>query len=424
MKTKNIRAVCAEMILNVVENGQSLSVVLNDLKQVKERDRPLVQELTYGILRTLPELEFYVQQLMARVLVNKNRIVHALILVGLYQLCHTRIPAHAALSETVEATVVLNKQGFKKVVNGVLRSFLRQKTQLEQAFKNSDLASLHPKWLLEEIQKAYPKDWQSIIHENNQRPPMWIRLNETQCTRADYLALLDEAGIQYSENAPLSCAIQLTAPVAVAQLPLFDQGAITVQDLSAQQAAFLVQPQKNELILDLCAAPGGKTTHLLEQEPSIALTAVDIDAKRVARVKENLTRLNQNAKVIIGDGLAPETWADNQQFDKILLDAPCSAIGVIRRHPDIKWLRKKTDIEALTKTQQQMLEKIWPYLKPNGTLVYATCSILPQENQQQIDTFLKNHSEAVLQKPMQTILPLEGDGFFYAVLKKSESICA
>lgn len=420
MSKYNIRAICAEISLEVIEKGQSLSTALSALKKVKEKDRPLTQEIVYGILRTLPELEFYVQQLMARVLVNKNRIVHHLILVGLYQICHTRIPVHAALSETVEATVALNKIGFKKVVNGVLRQFLRQKEALQLQFEQSESKFLHPKWLMERLKAAYPDEWQSILEQNNQRPPMWIRLNEQKIARDDYFTLLQESKIDYVSSDSLSGAIQIVAPISVNQLPLFNEGMISVQDLSAQEAAFLIAPKPNETILDLCAAPGGKTTHLLELEPSINLIAVDIETSRLQKIQENLTRLKQTATLIVGDGLKPEQWIGDRQFDKILIDAPCSATGVIRRHPDIKWLRKNNDIAKLVEVQKEMLHKIWRYLKPNGILVYATCSILPEENQNQIDHFLKTHSDAILLEPIRQILPKQnqGDGFFYATLKK------
>lgn len=420
MSNYNIRAVCAEITMNVIEDGQSLSNALYSLKRVKEKDRPLTQEIVYGVLRTLPELEFYVQALMERVLVKKNRIVHHLILVGLYQICHTRIPIHAALSETVEATVALNKIGFKKVVNAVLRQFSRQKEILYTQFENTEARLLHPKWLIERIKAAYPNEWQSILEQNNQRPPMWIRLNEQKMPRAEYLNLLKEAEIEYTPSNSLSCAIQIVSPISVHALPLFDEGIISVQDVSAQEAAFLIAPKQNELILDLCAAPGGKTTHLLEIEPSINMVAVDIEEARLQKIQENLTRLNQKATLIVGDGLKPENWIQDQAFDKILIDAPCSATGVIRRHPDIKWLRKNNDIAKLVAVQKEMLNKNWMHLKKNGVLVYATCSILPEENESQIKDFLKEHQDAVLVEPVRQILPQkdQGDGFFYAKLQK------
>lgn len=420
MSNYNIRAVCAEITMNVVENGQSLTTALYALKNVKDKDRALTQEIVYGVLRALPELEFYVQHLMDRVLVKKNRIVHHLILVGLYQICHTRIPIHAALSETVEATVVLNKVGFKKVVNGVLRQFSRQKESLFAEFQKTEAKLLHPKWLIERLKTAYPNEWKTILEQNNLRPPMWIRLNEQKIARDDYLNLLKEGEIDYLTSDELACAIQIVSPVPVHNLPLFAEGVISVQDISAQKAAYLVDPKMDELILDLCAAPGGKTTHLLELEPTIKLTAVDLESSRLQKIQENLTRLNQKATLIVGDGLKPENWIENQLFDKILIDAPCSATGVIRRHPDIKWLRKNNDIAKLVEIQKEMLNKIWKYLKPNGNLVYATCSILPEENQLQINHFLTQHPDAILVGSMHQLLPKTngGDGFFYAQIKK------
>ncbi|WP_085164984.1 16S rRNA (cytosine(967)-C(5))-methyltransferase RsmB [Gilliamella bombi] len=423
--SQNIRAICAQAIFNVLEEGQSLGATLTTLNhKIADKDKALVQEICFGVMRVLPELNFYIHTLMSKVLTGKNRILHDLLLVGIYQILYTRIPAHAAVGETVNAVNTLKKTQLKGVVNGVLREFLRQQTSLQQQFmqdsKQQNQQTLHPSWLLTRLKQAYPEQWQAIVHANNQKPPMWLRVNLNQYSVSDYQQLLAERQIESDSFPELPSALRLLSPVNVNKLPYFDEGAVTVQDLSAQYAAYLLAPQNGELILDMCAAPGGKTTHILEVAPKAQVLAVDIEPSRVKRIHENLTRLNLHAEVKVGDGLTPELWCEGQQFDRILLDAPCSATGVIRRHPDIKWLRRDSDIMQLTELQYAILTKIWVYLKTGGTLVYATCSILPDENKLQIERFLHENTSAKLQGEIKQFLPTEngGDGFFYAVLKK------
>lgn len=422
----NIRAICAQAIFNVLEDGQSLSTALTlSSHKIAEKDRALVQEICFGVMRVLPELNFYIHTLMSKVLTGKNRVLHYLLLVGIYQILYTRIPEHAAVGETVHAVNELKKSALKGLVNGVLREFLRQQASLQQKFiqdkKQQTSQTLHPSWLLNRLKQAYPQQWQNIINANNQKPPMWLRVNLNHYSVSEYQQLLAEQQIDSEAFADLPCAIRLLSPVNVTKLPYFAEGAVTVQDLSAQYAAYLLAPKNGEQILDMCAAPGGKTTHILEIAPKANLLAVDVDASRAKRIEENLARLKQVAEVKVGDGLTPEKWCSGRQFDRILLDSPCSATGVIRRHPDIKWLRRDSDIAQLTELQHAILTNIWSYLKTDGTLVYATCSILPDENKLQIERFLKENSNAQLVGDMKQFLPTAqgGDGFFYAVLKKS-----
>ncbi|MGG4610544.1 16S rRNA (cytosine(967)-C(5))-methyltransferase RsmB [Providencia sp. Me31A] len=422
--TYNLRSIAATAISQVLDNGQSLSTVLPDLQRnINDKDKPLLQEICFGVLRYLPKLEWFISQLMEKPLTGKQRTLHYLIMVGIYQLLYTRIPAHAALAETVNGAVALKRPQLKGLINGVLRSFQRQQTQLEERITNNNSQYLHPSWLLKRLQSAYPKEWQSIANANNQRPPMWLRVNSQHHTAAEYLDLLKQANIDASLHSEHPSAIRLNEPTSVSKLPGFDEGWCTVQDVSAQGCAELLQPKNDEYILDLCAAPGGKTTHILELAPKANVLAVDIDDTRLKRVKENLIRLKQHATVVQGDGTQPEKWAKEQQFDRILLDAPCSATGVIRRHPDIKWLRRDTDINELAQLQSQILEAIWAYLKPGGTLLYATCSIMPEENSEQIQNFLAKHTDACLNdgtKAGLQVVPSTdgGDGFFYARLIK------
>lgn len=422
--TYNLRSIAATAINQVLDNGQSLSTVLPGLQRnINDKDKALLQEICFGVLRYLPKLEWFISQLMEKPLTGKQRTLHYLIMVGIYQLLYTRIPPHAALAETVNGAVALKKPQLKGLINGVLRSFQRQQVQLEERITNNTSQYLHPSWLLKRLQTAYPDDWQSIIEANNQRPPMWLRVNSQHHTATQYLNLLEQSEITAHLHSSHPNAIRLDEPTAVSRLPGFEDGWSTVQDVSAQGCAELLEPQNGENILDLCAAPGGKTTHILELAPKANVIAVDIDESRLKRVKENLIRLKQHAVVIQGDGTQPETWAQGQQFDRILLDAPCSATGVIRRHPDIKWLRRDSDINELAQLQSQILEAIWPYLKPGGTLVYATCSIMPEENGKQIHNFLSKHNDACLNDGTDAglqILPSTngGDGFFYARLVK------
>ncbi|PHM36384.1 16S RNA methyltransferase [Xenorhabdus mauleonii] len=425
--TYNLRSTAAKAITQVLEQGQSLSTVIPELQQkVSDKDKALLQELCFGVMRVLPQLQWFINKLMEKPLKGKQRIFHYLIMVGIYQLIYTRIPAHAALAETVNGAISLKRPQLKGLINGVLRQFQRQQQELVEQANNHISQHLHPKWLLERIQKAYPQNWQDIICANNQKPPMWLRVNQQHHTASEYLALLEKANIEAELDINHTSAIRLLNPCPVNSLPGFDKGWVTIQDRSAQGCAELLTPCNDESILDLCAAPGGKTTHILEIAPRSEVLAVDIDEQRIKRVKENLQRLNLHAAVKVGDGRLPHEWANNEQFDRILLDAPCSATGVIRRHPDIKWLRRNEDIDQLVMLQAEILDAIWPYLKKNGTLVYATCSILPQENSEQIKSFMKRHTDAALsetstlENPGTQIIPeiAGGDGFFYVRLTK------
>jgi len=426
-KQLNLRSMAAQAVEQVVEKGQSLSNVLPAMQQkVGDKDKALLQELCFGVLRSLSQLEWIIKQLMERPMTGKQRTVHYLVMVGLYQLLHTRIPPHAALAETVEGAVVIKRPQLKGLINGVLRQFQRRQEELLTEFAQSELRFLHPSWLVKRIKSAYPQQWESILEANNQRPPMWLRVNRNHHTRDSWLALLAEAGLTGFAHPDYPDAVRLETPASVLALPGFEQGWVTVQDASAQGCMTYLQPQNGEQILDLCCAPGGKTTHILEVAPDANVLAVDVDGKRLSRVYDNLKRLGMKATVKQGDGRFPHQWCGEQQFDRILLDAPCSATGVIRRHPDIKWLRRDRDIAELAQLQSEILSATWTHLKQGGTLVYATCSILPEENQLQIAAFLERTPDAVLsetgtpEQPGRQNLPgaEEGDGFFYAKLIK------
>ncbi|OEF26045.1 16S rRNA (cytosine(967)-C(5))-methyltransferase RsmB [Vibrio rumoiensis] len=424
----NVRAAAAKVLFEVVDQGYSLSSSLPAAQQtIRPRDHALLQEICYGALRYLPRLESIVNELMDKPLKGKQRVFHHLILVGIYQLSFMRIPAHAAVGETVEGTQDLRGPRLRGLINAVLRNYQRNQEQLDaQSISHNAGKYAHPSWLLKLLQQAYPSDWESIVEANNSKAPMWLRVNRQHHTRDEYLALLNENEIEAEIHPQAEDALRLLSPCDVMTLPGFEQGWVSVQDAAAQLSVDYLKPQDGELILDCCAAPGGKTAHILEHTQNAEVVAIDCDDNRLSRVHDNLQRLQLQAEVICGDARYPEEWWNGEKFDRILLDAPCSATGVIRRHPDIKWLRRANDIEALSALQSEILDAMWRQLKPEGTLVYATCSITPQENVEQVRAFIARTTNAQLigseiENPGRQILPGEEnmDGFYYAVLRKT-----
>ncbi|MGB1200499.1 MAG: 16S rRNA (cytosine(967)-C(5))-methyltransferase RsmB [Cognaticolwellia aestuarii] len=431
----NLRALAARCTFAVVDKGRSLADELpQQLAKIEGKDKGLLQELCYGVLRHLPELEYDVREFIKKPLTGKQRVGHFLMLVGIYQIKYTRIPDHAAFNETVSACKPLKCDHLKGVINGVLRNFQRQQAaQDNQASSNilpDAVAFNHPSWFIKKLQSAYPQQWQAVLNANMQRPPMWLRVNQLHHSVDEYLVLLTNEKIEHLLVDKISGAIRLTEAIDVNKLPGFQLGWVSVQDGAAQQAALLLACQAGDNVLDCCAAPGGKTCHILEYSPQIkSMTAIDIEASRLVRVEENLQRLNLQANVVAADAATPEKWWDGKLFDRILLDAPCSGTGVIRRHPDIKWLRKSQDISALTELQQDILKNIWSLLKPGGTLLYATCSILPEENSEQVQRFINENPDAEhiaitdqVNDIGWQILPNDNsmDGFYYAkLIKKS-----
>jgi 16S rRNA (cytosine967-C5)-methyltransferase len=432
-KGKTVRSTAAQVITSVVNQHCSLASVLPPaLEKLPPDQRALTQELVYGTLRWYPKLFAVLAQLIKKPFKRKDRDIESLLLIGFYQLIYLNIPPHAVLSQTVEAAVTFNKIWAKGVINGVLRQFSRQQEHLiNTADKHESAQYAHPQWFINQIKQAWPDHWQSILHGNNERPPMTLRINQSQSNPVDVGLSFAKENISFTRAAINPMAITLEQPVGVDKIPGFNQGILSVQDGAAQLAATILAPQPNETILDLCAAPGGKTCHLLELQPSIALSAVDNDTERLKRVQQNLDRLHLTANIICGDASEVESWWDGVFYDRILLDAPCSATGVIRRHPDIKLLRTEADIERLQAIQRSILASAWKILKQGGTLLYATCSILPQENQQQIARFLAVQNDAEL-LPLDVAWGIDSgygrqifpstngmDGFFYALLRKN-----
>jgi 16S rRNA (cytosine967-C5)-methyltransferase len=426
----DVRATAARVIGAVI-GGLSLNQVLPEkLNDVSERDRALLQQLSYGTLRQSPRLQAILKQLLDKPLRNKDRDVQGLLLCGLYQLDSTRVPDHAAVAATVDATRALKKHWAKGMTNAVLRRYLREREQLTQALDKAAAAS-HPAWLFQKILAQWPAAAAAIIDANNQQPPMTLRVNRGQASRDDYISSLKAHGIAAKAGSLSKHAIQLAVPIDVWDLPEFSAGRVSVQDEAAQMAALLLQAGAGERVLDACAAPGGKTCHILELQPELAeLVAMDIDELRLQKVSENLQRLNLKAILITGDAASPPAALEPASFDRILVDAPCSASGVMRRHPDVKLLRRESDIAPLADQQLRILRGLWPLLKTGGTLLYATCSILDEENSQVIQRFLTEEADAALSDTEMAgsesvtggrqLLPSSGgtDGLFYATLKK------
>ncbi|MFA6164262.1 MAG: 16S rRNA (cytosine(967)-C(5))-methyltransferase RsmB [Methylobacter sp.] len=391
----NTRLIAALVLSRVMQDGQSLTAALDKALQTVEssKDRAFIQALCYGVCRQYHRLDFILNQLLDKPL--KDTDVKALALVGLYQLKFMRVKSHAAVSETVLAT--RKKPWAKSLINAVLRTYLREQEGLERKADKFQVAALsHPEWLIKQIEQDWPEQAQKILLENNQQPPMALRVNLSRTSRDHYLQALMDKDIAAVAVSFCPSAIMLDKPVPVDLLPGFAEGLVSVQDAAAQLAAELLDVQPGHRVLDVCAAPGGKTAHILESQSQLKeLVAVDIDESRMQRVSENCQRLNLQAKLVVGDAANPEGWWDGKPFDRILLDAPCSALGVIRRHPDIKLLRRAEDIKPLLALQKAILQAVWPLLAPGGLLLYATCSILKQENEQQVQAFLAEHDDAV-----------------------------
>jgi 16S rRNA (cytosine967-C5)-methyltransferase len=401
------------------------------LAALQQSERALTQELCYGVLRYYPRLAYLAARLLNKPLKRKDLDVQQLILIGLYQLIYLKVPAHAAVAETVAATRLLGKDWAAGLVNALLRGFQRGAVQLlAQADADPVARYAHPHWWLAQLQSDWPAHWQDILDANNQRPPMTLRVNARRGSRDDYAAQLQAAGIIAHPVPPAPQALTLEKPVDVTQLPGFSGGAVSVQDAAAQLAAPLLNLAPGQRVLDACAAPGGKTAHLLESEPLLQVQALDSDAQRLTRVQETLARLQLAADLRHGDAASPQDWWDGKAFDRILLDAPCSGSGVIRRHPDIKLLRTAQDIVTLAQQQRRLLDALWPLLAQGGILLYATCSVLMAENQHNLAQFLAAHSDACeqpigadwghAQTPGRQLLPGENgmDGFYYARLMK------
>ena len=429
----NPRLAAAKALTAVLNGKASLNSSLPlQLDKVEVRDRGLTQDLAFGTARWQPRLSALANKLLQKPFKAADADVEALLLVGLYQLLYTRIPAHAAIGETVGCADKLKKPWAKALLNAVLRNAQREsEALLAELERDPVVRTAHPRWLQKSLKAFWPEQWEAICAANNAHPPMILRVNRRHHSRDAYLQLLVEAGIEAQPCTFSQDGIVLATACDVRNLPGFAEGWISVQDEAAQLAADLLDLAPGQRVLDACCAPGGKTCHILEVEPKLAgVVAVDLEAKRLVRVRENLERLGLSAELIAADGRDTATWWDGKPFQRILLDAPCSATGVIRRHPDIKLTRQPDDIAALATLQGELLDAMWPTLEVGGILLYATCSTLPTENTEVIEAFLARTPGAreldiagqfgIKQPHGRQLLAQEGghDGFYYAKLIK------
>ena len=425
----NIQLAASQIVQQVLADGRNLNQVLDESLRKKAvwtlAQRAALQDLSYGTLRYYGQLRTLLGLLLHKPMLDQ-RIYHVL-LVALYQLQYSKAAQHAVVDHAVRSAQMLNAK-VSGLVNAILRNFLRSRDSLlEQAAQHAEGKYSYPQWWIDELQAQYGERSAAILTAGNLHPPMTLRVNQRRGTTADYLALLSQQDGE-QQNFPARLiepdALQLDKPVPVDRLPGFFAGLVSVQDAGAQHAARLLDVHDNMRVLDACAAPGGKTAHILECA-QVEMVAVDKDEKRLQRVAENLQRLELSAQLLVGDAAEPDKWRDGRAFDRILADVPCSASGVVRRHPDIKWLRRRTDIAGFAAQQLDILRALWPLLVPEGKLLYATCSVFQQENEQVIAAFLAQQPDA---RRLPIALPESGngqilpndqhDGFFYALLQK------
>ncbi len=422
----NIRYYAA-LVIDQITEGRSLDQVMPIYleKIVDPRDKGLLQALCYGVCRFYTRLDVMASAFLDKPMKAKDSDIHALILVGLYQLSEMRVPAHAAVAETVNAAKLLSKKWAPGLANAVLRAYLRHPTL--DFSDDEEAAYAHPYWWISALRQAWPGQWEKMLEANNAHPPFALRAKDREAS----LSALEAAGHKVMPIKATNTGLVLEEAVPVDELPGFLVGALSVQDGAAQLAASLLPLKRDARVLDACAAPGGKLTHILQNQPHLAeVVAVEKDASRMKSIQENLDRLDLSATLICADAKKTASWWDEQSFDEILLDAPCSASGVVRRHPDIKLLRQAADIAALAKQQLSLLKALWPTLAEGGTLVYATCSVFPQENEGVIKAFLAEEPSAepwlieadwgvATGYGRQILTGEQGmDGFYYARLRK------
>lgn len=414
----------ATQVVGQVLAGQNLTQTLNNAWQensgLTPQQRGAIQDISYGTLRFYGQLDTILARLLKTPALHES--LRILLLVALYQLQYTKAAKYAVVDHAVNAVQALRQTSAKGLVNAVLRNFLRNQQQLvDQAADEEAGRYSHQAWWIAKLKAQYPERYIEILDANNLRPPMTLRVNTRQVSRDDYLAQLQTLGL--AAQAVGEFAITLAEPCPIDELPGFSKGWVSVQDLSAQHAATLLDVSNSMRVLDACAAPGGKTAHLLDLA-NLDLTAVDADRTRIARIKDNLLRQALFANLVCGDAGKPDMWWDGEPYQRILADVPCSASGVVKRHPDIKWLRRESDIAQFVEQQKQILNALWQLLERGGKLLYVTCSIFKEENQDQVSDFLTQHHDAkLLPIPFSAengqILPdASHDGFFYALLQK------
>lgn len=423
---KNERLQALRILVKLIED----KIPLSHLMQASQDLSPFSKELCFGFCR-----QYYRLEIIADALLDKRPKaieVWVVILLGLYQLYFMKKPDYAVVKETVALLESIKKTWAKGLVNAVLRTFCREQEALITKLQaNASYEYGHPQWFVKQLQKDWPNDWQQILRANDEHAPLSLRINQQRVSREDYLSRLEQAEIKAMPLQYARMGIQLETPCDVHELPGFSEGDLSVQDESAQLAISLLDLQPGLRVLDACCAPGGKTCHILEEESQLeSCLAIDLDERRLKRVTENLKRLHLKADIQQADGLKPADWWSGKSFDRILLDAPCSATGVIRRHPDIKMLRTSDEVNDIVSLQKQLLESLWPLLAPGGLMVYATCSIFSKENEAQIASFIAAQPDCEWLEEIKPwghctghgwqILPgdFNSDGFFYSVLRK------
>jgi len=434
---ENTRLAALELLAAVLDDGRSLAEAYGDSSgdggPSDPRDRAFSRYLAYGVLRWLDALDWLGKQLLSRPLKQRDRDIHRVILLGLFQLWREDSEAYAAVNEAAECARLLNKPWAVSLINAVLRRFQREQTEWLERLKQQEARHAHPAWLLNMLRRDWPEDWEAIVTANNHAGPLWLRLRQ-DCSAEEVAARLRQDGFSVSNHPYASTALKVAPPVPVERLAGFAEGRFSVQDPAAQLAAGLLQTEPGQRILDACAAPGGKTGHILETTADIELTALDRSAGRLERVRQNLQRLRladyRGLELRVADATRPDTWWNGMPYQRILLDAPCTATGVIRRHPEIKWLRTTEQVADAAALQARLLQRLWPLLDVGGILLYATCSVLNDENCRQISRFITNHPDAQLSVIDaewgravdfgRQILPGEADmdGFYYARLRK------
>lgn len=434
----NCRHAATIIIKKISEGDASLATLIPEhLKKIPEEDHALLHELCYGSLRHYYSLRTIISGYLEKPLRSKDGDILALMIVGAYQLLYTRIPDHAAINTSVDLAEALNKHWAKGLANAILRKIQKNREMILSTRSPEDTEAYynHPEWLVTTLKQQYPDTFENILHANNERAPLTLRVNTTSTTRDHCLSVLQSMDIKAEPTEISPTGIRLADSINIKELSLFKDGLVSVQDEGAQLTIPLLVMASNMIVLDACAAPGGKSCHMLEACPSIRLYATDKDQDRCELINQNLQRLQQKAVVFEGDASKPIDWwstrCDGQLFDKILVDAPCSATGVIRHHPDIKLLRHQEDIPAMANVQFEILVSLWPLLKPGGMLLYTTCSVLDEENDAVINRFVKKYQNAHIDKINafwglqrqygRQLLPMSGrhDGFYFSRIMKS-----
>jgi 16S rRNA (cytosine967-C5)-methyltransferase len=429
--TTNPRQLAISALADVLDRGINLTDCPSLQDGRKSRDLSMSRHLAYGVLRWLTALEWLANRLLSKPLKQRDLDIYRLILLGLYQLWQDETAEHAAVHETAECARLGGKPWAVGLINAILRRFQRERHEWLDKLADQPERFAHPRWMLETLQHDWPDHWQAIVAANNQQAPMWLRINRKEHDRREITEKLEDQGFEVRSHPSAADAISISPAVHVSALAGFAEGYFSVQDPATQLAAGLLDVHAGMHVLDACAAPGGKTCHILEHNPAALVTALDLSAHRNKLIQQNLDRLKLSCKLLVGDAAKPGEWWDGVAFQRILLDAPCSATGVIRRHPDIKHLRKPAQVQEAIQTQQRILRSLWPLLEPGGILVYATCSLFKDENCERINSFLGETPDARectpdvrwghRQQPGVQIFPGEQDmdGFYYAVLRKN-----